>query len=138
VPAGHDGRKDALINFCPAAAGIRIEAGSCQRRLRDARHRRSIFLLANDLVAAWSAQDRCSLTVFRKQAAPAFQAIGGQGATCNSCLDGASGFMGMGAVAKTAKRRQLGDFSKECIYAVGNIAYVKCSYSWRINDPAAA
>src|SRR3954447_331399 len=33
----------------------------------------SVFLLANDLVAAWSAHDRCSVAIFCKQVPPAFQ-----------------------------------------------------------------
>jgi hypothetical protein len=99
---------------------------------------RSIFLLANDLVATWSAYDWCSVAVFCKQTPPAFQAIGDQGTACDSCLNGAPRFMSMSAIAKPAKRSQFGYFSKESIYTVGNITHIKRSYSWRIYDPAAA
>lgn len=98
----------------------------------------SIFLLANDLVAAGSAHDRCSVAVFYKQVPPAFQAIGVQGTACDSCPYRTPRFMGMGAIAKAAKRRQFGYFSKEGVYTVGNITHVKRSYSRCIDDPAAA
>ncbi|MBA5800388.1 hypothetical protein HX900_34275 [Rhizobium sp. WYCCWR 11290] len=58
----------------------------------------SIFFLANDLVAAGSAHDRCSVAVFGKQVPPAFEAIDAQGTACDSCLDRAPRFMGMGGL----------------------------------------
>jgi len=98
----------------------------------------SIFLLADDLVAAGSAHDRCWVAVFCKQVPPAFQAFGDQSTACDSGLDRAPRFMGMGAIAKAAKRRQFSYFSKEGVYTVADITQVKRSYSRRIDDPAAA
>jgi hypothetical protein len=80
------------------------------------RRKRSIFLLANDLVVAWSAHDRCSVAVFCKQVPPAFQAIGDQDTACDSSLNGTPRFMGMGAIAKAAKRRQSGLSERVCLY----------------------
>lgn len=100
--------------------------------------RLSIFLFANDLVAAWSADDRCSVTVFANKASPAFNAVGGQSAAFDSCLNHAARFMRMGTIAKSAKRCQFRYVGKKRVDPVGDIADVECSYPWRIYDPAAA
>jgi hypothetical protein len=68
--------------------------------------RPSVFLFANDLVVAWSADDRCSVTVFRNRTSPAFNVVGGQSAAFESCLNHSARFMRMGTIAKSAKRCQ--------------------------------
>ena len=61
------------------------------------------------------------------KAAPAFEAIWFEGATCDRGLDGASRFMGMGTVATPAERGQLGDVSKQRVYYVGDVANIERS-----------
>ncbi|AVC47063.1 acetate--CoA ligase (plasmid) [Rhizobium leguminosarum bv. viciae] len=115
---GSDELRTALVGHVrteigPIASPDKIQFAPGLPKHRRERSTLSIFLLADDLVAAGSAHDRCPVAIFCKQVPPAFQAIGDQGTACDSCLNGALRFMGMGAVAKAAKRRQFGYFGKE-------------------------
>ena len=99
---------------------------------------RSVLILADDFVATRAATHRGSVAIFCEQVAPSLQTIGSQFAGGDSRLHGAARFVGVGTIAKSTKRSQIGDFTKQRVDSDGNIAYVERSYSRCIDYPTAA
>lgn len=103
--------------------------------LVDDRH--LILLLFDRFVALRPRGHGCPVAVFGQKAAPAFDPFAVEIAACDRCLNGASGFMSVGAIAKPAGMSKLLDFCKQRIDTFAGITHEKCSDAWGIDNPAA-
>ncbi len=72
------------------------------------------------------------------QLAPTAEPLGVERAGLEGGLDGAAGFVGVGAIAEAAEGGEFGDLGEQHLDAVGGVADIERAHARGVDDPATA